>query len=166
MQNTKFRIVQNEDDAKIIEALAKEIWEQHYIPIIGSSQVEYMLEKFQNSTAVLSDIKEKNCEYVLLEYAGVSSGYYCVRFDKSDRSLFLSKFYLKRNTRGQGFGRQMLEHMVGRHNPASIWLTVNKNNSDTIEVYRHLGFQIEKTQKVDIGDGFSMDDYVMRMNLN
>jgi ribosomal protein S18 acetylase RimI-like enzyme len=164
-QNVIFRSVKNLTDAETVEYLAKEIWEQHYVPIIGKSQVEYMLEKFQSSSAVLSDIEEKGYEYVVLEHHGYPAGYYSVRFQANDRALFLSKFYIRRSARGLGLGRLMLDHMTEAHDPASIWLTVNKQNTNTIEVYRHLGFEIEKTQVVDIGDGFSMDDYVMRKQI-
>jgi diphthamide synthase (EF-2-diphthine--ammonia ligase) len=35
----------------IVESLAKEIWIEHYTPIIGRPQVDYMLENFQSSQA-------------------------------------------------------------------------------------------------------------------
>ena len=34
-------------------SLAAEIWRQHFTPIIGADQVEYMLEKFQSPAASL-----------------------------------------------------------------------------------------------------------------
>ena len=40
-------------------------------------------------------------------------------------------------------------------------LSVNKDNSDSIQFYTAYGFQTIKAQKVAIGEGFYMDDYVM-----
>ena len=42
-----------------------------------------------------------------------------------------------------------------------IWLTCNKHNENTLQIYRHLGFEVTDTQEADIGGGFIMDDYIM-----
>ena len=42
---------------KVIEKLAHDIWNEHYIPIIGKTQVDYMLDKFQNVDAMLLQIQ-------------------------------------------------------------------------------------------------------------
>jgi RimJ/RimL family protein N-acetyltransferase len=42
-----------------------------------------------------------------------------------------------------------------------VYLQVNRNNFDSITVYRRLGFEVIDTVKTDIGGGFYMDDYVM-----
>jgi GTP cyclohydrolase I len=44
--------VLNESKIEIVEKLACEICNEHFVPIIGKAQVDYMLEKFQSKTAV------------------------------------------------------------------------------------------------------------------
>ena len=51
------KIVSNKDQIKAIEALAYEIWYEHYQPIIGTSQVAYMLKKFQSLEAIDEQIR-------------------------------------------------------------------------------------------------------------
>ena len=46
-----------------------------------------------------------------------------------------------------------------------IWLTVNKNNSGSIEAYKRMGFNIIDKIITDIGAGFVMDDYKMQLKL-
>ncbi len=41
----------------MVEALAKEIWTQHYLSIIGIDQIDYMLDKFQSELAISNDIE-------------------------------------------------------------------------------------------------------------
>jgi diamine N-acetyltransferase len=60
--------VVNENQIDIVASLAKEIWTEHYTPIIGKDQVEYMLGRFQSKKAISSQIKDegmilkwKNC---------------------------------------------------------------------------------------------------------
>jgi len=42
-----------------------------------------------------------------------------------------------------------------------LWLTVNKDNADSIAFYRRVGFRIAGSSVMDIGGGFVMDDYRM-----
>lgn len=164
-EEIKFESVCDQAAAEETARLAYDIWHQHYDGLIGSNQVDYMLETFQSSVAILRDISEKGYEYYLLKDQGDCLGYYAVRLDHDSDELFLSKIYIDSKARGRGLARKMLDHMINRNKPDSIWLTVNKNNSNTIAVYEHLGFRTEKMQKVDIGSGYYMDDLVMRLQL-
>ncbi len=38
--------------------LAREIWTDHYVPIIGREQVDYMLEKFQSEKAIATQLAD------------------------------------------------------------------------------------------------------------
>lgn len=49
------RILSQSDIAQTAD-LAREIWTDHFTPIIGSAQVEYMLEKFQSPDAMTRQI--------------------------------------------------------------------------------------------------------------
>ena len=48
---------------------------------------------------------------------------------------------------------------------AARWLTVNRYNDHTIDVYKHWGFTVAREQCADIGNGFVMDDYVMELEV-
>ena len=77
---------------------------------------------------------------------------------------FLSKLYIKKEERGQGFSSRafdFLEDLCRKEGRRSIWLTVNKQNEIPLAVYRHRGFQITDSVVTDIGSEFVMDDYIM-----
>jgi ribosomal protein S18 acetylase RimI-like enzyme len=46
-----------------------------------------------------------------------------------------------------------------------IWLTVNKNNTQSIEAYKKMMFYKTRSLVTDIGGGFVMDDDVMQRDL-
>ena len=48
--------VQNYYQIETVVELAKEIWTEHYVPIIGIEQVEYMLAKSQSFDAISNQI--------------------------------------------------------------------------------------------------------------
>jgi len=155
--------VSDENPVSIVEALAHSIWREHFTPIIGSPQVEYMLEKFQSREALLNQIEKQGFLYYLLEDKnGNWVGYFAVVPRQKD--LFLSKLYITAENRGKGFGRRALEFIetFARDNCLSmITLTVNKNNTGSINAYKKLGFVVTDSLVTDIGNGFVMDDYRM-----
>ncbi len=61
-----------ENHMDIIESLAREIWTEHYIPIIGEQQVGYMLARYQSKQAVKEQIAS-GVLYFLIEEGQHSS---------------------------------------------------------------------------------------------
>jgi ribosomal protein S18 acetylase RimI-like enzyme len=84
--------------------------------------------------------------------------------DEDSGSTQLSKLYLKRSCRGRGVGRAVLafiEQECATRGGRELWLTVNKDNADSIAFYQRVGFVIAEAMITYIGNGFVMDDYRM-----
>ncbi|MGD1005815.1 MAG: GNAT family N-acetyltransferase [Ignavibacteriaceae bacterium] len=157
--------VLTESQADVVEALAVEIWNEHYTPIIGKQQVSYMLEKFQSKEAMKEQIKN-GYTYYLVEEGGCNIGYIGIELKKDE--LFLSKLYIKSSERGKGYGKkavQFLEDLARGKKLNKISLTVNKNNVKSIAVYEKIGFKNLGSIIMDIGGGFVMDDYKMEKRI-
>lgn len=130
------------EDIKTLEALAKEIWEQHYTPIIGKTQVSYMLEKFQSEAAITRDMAD-GCIYYVACFDGVPCGYSAVI--KEEGGIFLSRLYVKQGYRGKGIARAMLDKIreyAQKQRQKRIWLTCSKYDSSTLDTYKRYGFSI------------------------
>ena len=158
---TSFLAVQSEEQIKTIVGLAREIWQEHYEPIIGRKQVDYMLDKFQSEKALVEQLGE-SCEYYLVVHQGQSVGYVSVVPDKSGSALMISKLYVRKSERGHGFGKKALrfvENLSLKREITRIWLTVNKNNARSIAWYSRMGFRNAGSIIQDIGGGFVMDDF-------
>jgi ribosomal protein S18 acetylase RimI-like enzyme len=70
--------------------------------------------------------------------------------------------------RGKGIGGQAMSFLVATAREQGfehLSLTVNKNNTDSIRVYEKLGFLNAGPLQTDIGQGFIMDDYLMKKKL-
>ena len=157
--------VSDDNQIKIIEGLAYEIWNEHFTPIIGKAQVDFMLEKFQSKNAISEQI-ENGFLYFLINNNNAPIGYTGVL--PEDEQLFLSKLYITSDERGSGYGRKaidFLEELAINRGITKISLTVNRHNSDTIKIYKKLGFKHCGTILQDIGNGFVMDDYKMEKNI-
>lgn len=152
-------------EVEIVAELAREIWTEHYTPIIGRAQVEYMLPKFQSTEAITEQIRKKGYRYFLTRDAGrVPVGYLAVIANEPPGAMFLSKIYVRKSERGKGLGRMMMEHAItlcSQQGFSPLWLTVNKHNTDSIAAYEQMGFVNEGPIVQDIGGGFVMDDCKM-----
>jgi GNAT superfamily N-acetyltransferase len=152
----------SDEDIQVVVHLAAEIWTQHYVPIIGRDQVDYMLEKFQSPVAIREQITN-GLEYFQLRFEHSAEGYFAIEQKPADCSLFLSKLYIREEVRGRGLARQALDFMVtyGRERSLrTLWLTVNIDNP-AIDAHRKLGFRVTGPIVADIGGGFVMNDYRM-----
>jgi GNAT superfamily N-acetyltransferase len=151
----------------VVADLARAIWNEFYVPLIGQAQVDYMLDRFQTVDAITAQLRE-GYEYYVLRRDGSPIGYCAVQPQPAERALFLSKFYLRRDARGAGTGREtvaFVERLARERGLCSIWLTVNKRNPSR-HAYERMGFRIVADVTMDIGDGFVMDDHRMEKSLS
>ena len=156
-------------ETELIEKLAvvaSEIWHEYYPGIITPAQVDYMVDEFQSAQAVQEQISNNNYEYFLFLDDESIIGYFALKEEPG--SLFLSKLYLAKEHRGLGYFNTMLlviEQLALDRHIRRLYLTVNRHNNQSIDVYKKKGFVILKEQKVYIGGGYVMDDYVMEKTL-
>jgi len=156
----QFRPVKSKEDISITARLAHQIWTEHYVPIIGQAQVDYMLDKFQSQHAIAEQIAG-DYQYYLIEDEGSPVGYIAV-VPQPDRTMLLSKIYVQKQSRCRGLGKAAIkfaEQLCRESNITTLWLTVNKHNSRSIEWYQRVGFTNTGPIVTDIGAGFIMDDF-------
>ncbi|MBJ6368559.1 GNAT family N-acetyltransferase [Snuella sedimenti] len=155
----------HKDYSKIAE-LADLVWREHYIPIIGNAQVDYMLKTFQSVDAISQQVSD-GYSYYFLNYHNDAVGYIAVK-EEAD-ALFLSKVYVLSSYRGKKIGKaamHFIEERAKRMQLKTVQLTVNKYNLESIKAYKKLGFINKGPLVKDIGQGFIMDDYLMEKTLN
>ncbi|WP_221076611.1 GNAT family N-acetyltransferase [Agarivorans aestuarii] len=161
-----FHQVSNQHDIQQLTELAREIWLEHYTPIIGVEQVEYMLSTFHSATRVAEQIETEQYYYYLLQSEGENLGYLGVQ--RQEQQLFLSKIYVHSRFRGRGFAKQAMnfaKQLANEFGLQQITLTVNRHNHDSIAAYQKMGFVKVAEQCTDIGQGYVMDDWVMALAL-
>lgn len=144
---------------KEMSEMATAILREHYDPIIGKEQNDYMLRMFQSEEAVAEQL-DHGYNYFFAKDEGQNAGF--LAYYPREGALYLSKLYLYKDQRGKGFSRVMLEFLKEKAKELGlnrIELNVNRNNP-SVQIYEKLGFTVAWTEKNDIGNGFYMDDYV------
>ncbi len=145
---------------KELSDLATGIVKEHFDSIIGSAQNDYMIRRSQSVPAITEQLDHGNRYYFVSDIYGKKVGF--LAFYPRENYLYLSKFYLQKDQRGKGIAKDMLQFIIGQAQEdglSSIVLNVNKNNSAVL-AYEKLGFKKIREEKIDIGNGFFMDDFV------
>ncbi len=162
MKDITFEKVQSEAAILLTAQMASAIWNEHYVPIIGQEQVDYMIKTFQSPDAIENQIRDQNYVYYIIYHLSEPSGYISIKHIGNE--LFLSKFYVVKDKRGSGLGREGLKFIIGKakkHGASLVKLVVNKNNINSIKAYEKLGFKNDGPVITEIGSGYIMDDYNM-----
>lgn len=160
----EIRKAANAQDIKQIACLADIIWHEHFTPIIGAEQVEYMLKKFQSFEAISEAVNQHNYIYYMAYDNGEFCGY--IGICPENNAVLLSKIYIEKSHRGKKISKKMIEAVQNDFSDYDyMWLTVNKHNDGSIAAYKKMGFEITREQVADIGSGFVMDDYIMERKI-
>jgi diamine N-acetyltransferase len=85
-----FSEVQTAEQLAAVATLAQVIWREHYVPLIGAAQVEYMLAGSWNPRAMREQM-QRGDEYFSISRGNELLGYLAVRVEVAERSLFISK---------------------------------------------------------------------------
>jgi len=155
----------NEQGIAEMSKMATAIVREHFDPLIGKAQNDYMLQLFQSEDAIAKQL-DSGYRYFFVADGERTVGF--IAFYPKGQVMYLSKFYLYRDERGKGYAHQMLDFIVQETKKIGrdgIELNVNKLNP-ACQVYEHLGFKKIRAEKNDIGHGFYMDDFVYRLDLS
>ena len=156
-----------EDDIATIRDLAWCIFPHTYREILTPEQNDYMME-WMYSESSLRDQMAHGHQYLLAYDGSTAVGY--VSVEQQDEHLFhLQKIYVLPERQGEGLGKKLFEAAIrlikSQHpGPCAMELNVNRNNR-AVTFYERMGMHKDRSGDFDIGHGFYMNDYIMRMEL-
>lgn len=156
-----------EEDCALIHELAQRVFPHTYRGIITEAQIEYMMEWMYALANIRRQMQEGHV-YHLAYCGGEPAGYVSVRPDGQD--LFhLEKIYVLPEFQHAHCGgvlfRTVVDYVKAVHPSAcALELNVNRQNP-ALGFYSRMGMRIDREGDFPIGDGFYMNDYIMRMEL-
>ena len=149
----------------IVIDLTKKIWPVAYGEILSKAQLDYMIDKFYNKTALCELMQKGHVFYLAQDDNDNYVGFVSYEINSEPNKTKIHKIYVLPETQGTGLGRQFFELVKEKaieNNQNAIFLNVNKYNN-AIHFYTKLGFTKVKDEVIDIGNGYVMDDYVMEV---
>ena len=152
------------EELRELSAMAYIIWRQHYPGVIGPEQTTYMLKKIYSVEALQQKYEEKGETFYWICNSADKCGYLSVT-PETEGILFLNKMYVMPENRKKGIGSSLFS-LVEDIYPwfSQLRLTVNRRNVNAINFYFKNGFVIDHAEDFDIGEGFFMNDFVMKRN--
>ncbi len=151
----------------IIIELTKKIWPVAYGTILSKAQLDFMIQKFYNETALQELMQKGHVFYLAQDEKENYVGFVSYEINSVPDKTKIHKIYVLPETQGTGLGRQFFElvkEQAKENNQKAIFLNVNKYNN-ALHFYTKLGFSIVNDEVIDIGEGYVMDDYVMELGI-
>ena len=162
----EIKICEQEDQIIALATCAKAIWNEYFVSLLSQEQIDYMVEQFLSAPVLTKAICKDGYTYFLAYDNNEIIGFCGVQ--PQAKRLFLSKLYLKKQMRGKGLSSLLLQEAIcfaKQKGCEEIYLTCNKYNTQSLDIYRHKGFSIIDQAISDIGHGFVMDDYILSLPL-
>lgn len=151
------------EDRELIRSISERTWPSTYGHIISQEQISFMLDWMYSDESLAAQFDQGHQFYVA-NLNGENIGF-CSVSAEEDHSYKLNKLYVLPIAQGTGSGKALLDKAIEVAKAAgstSLFLQVNKHNN-AYTFYLKNGFVKEQEFKFDIGNGFYMDDYVMRL---
>lgn len=152
------------NDIPVINALARSIWPVTYQHILSASQMEYMLNLFYHPDALKEQMKIHSFIIAELEEP---AGFASYSLSEEPGVYKLNKLYVKTDIHRKGLGRTLVTYILQQlkiMGASTLDLNVNRHNKARL-FYEKLGFHIIRNVDIDIGNGYQMNDYVMRLDI-
>lgn len=152
-------------DAPVIRELALKIWPAAYGKILSTGQIEYMLNKYYSVEAICDQMTTLNYRFIIL-FDDAPGGFACYNKEKEGTHK-LQKLYVDPEKQGAGYGKTLITEVMKRaveEGSKELILNVNRFNKARY-FYEKLGFNIIDEVDLEIGNGYLMEDYIMRKEL-
>lgn len=156
------KLEQEKNAIEHMSAMATEIIREHFDPLVGKAQNDYMLAMFQTPGAISKQL-DAGYQYYFVEVDNQTVGF--LAFYEDGDAMHISKFYLYKHFRRCGYAWKMLDFIKAKSHELGykcLELNVNKDNN-AIKAYESMGFECIRAEVNDIGEGYVMDDYVYQL---
>lgn len=153
-------------DIPVIQDLTRIIWPATYSPILSNEQIDYMLEMMYGSEALRNQMNQLQHRFLICYDNDTPVGF--ASYGTTGQDVYkLHKLYVLPNQQGKGIGKFIVGHVekeISSNDAVALDLNVNRHNPAKT-FYEKLGFVVIREEDIDIGNGYWMNDYVMRKRL-
>lgn len=150
------------NDIPTIQEIAEQAWRPTYGSILSEEQCVYMLDMMYRREVLLKQFEE-NVHFFMLESEEGTIGFAAYEALDAIQGK-LHKIYLRPQQKSKGAGTFLLEYVAQfaqENGQKELILNVNRQNS-AVQFYVKRGFQIDQEMDLHVGNGYYMNDYIMK----
>lgn len=156
------------EDIPLIQKIAHITWFPTFEDILSVEQIDYMLEMMYSTVSLTRQFEVDAHHFFLAKENQKAIGFVSVELNYQNKpTAKIHKIYLLPTIQGRGIGKilmQKAEDWAAQHHQNTIILNVNRFNK-ALYFYEKLGYQNIKTENIQIGNGYLMEDYVLEKSL-
>jgi diamine N-acetyltransferase len=152
-----------------IRFLAQKTWYETYQEILSAPQMDYMFDMMYSTESLTRQMSEDGHAFFIAYESEKPLGY--VSVEKQREDLFhLHKLYVLPSGQHKGIGKMLLHKVyeyAGEHAGAdtfAVELNMNRDNK-ALHFYERMGMRIHDQGDFHIGNGYYMNDYILRIDL-
>jgi ribosomal protein S18 acetylase RimI-like enzyme len=154
----------SDSEFKEIKYIASTVWPVAYGAILSQAQLDYMMDMMYSRTALYHQVHKLKHHFIVAKNKEEVIGFASYEFQYEGASATkIHKLYILTNQQGKGVGKLLVDYIAQeavKQEQESLLLNVNRNNT-ALGFYEKLGFQIQSTVDIAIGNGYLMEDYIM-----
>lgn len=166
-----FKEVMSDEERKLLRGIAEPVWRICYAEILSEAQMCYMLDWMYSHETVAKEQAE-GTKFFFINSADSATPIGLISIDTIPNAetggVELHKLYTSPSCWGRGIGQAALDFATELATEAKakfIELRVNRCNTRAVNAYMRNGFYKHKEDCLDIGNGFVMDDFIMRKDI-
>lgn len=155
------------DDIALLQQIGKDSFYPTYLPIISAEQVDFMFEMMYSNDALTKQMQERGDVFLIAFKDDKAVGFAAFQKDFMIGETKLHKLYVLPKVQAKGVGKALLnevELMAQAAGQDSLVLNVNRYNK-AVGFYNNQGYKIFRTDDIDIGNGYFMNDYELKKSL-
>ncbi|MDD4921716.1 MAG: GNAT family N-acetyltransferase [Bacteroidales bacterium] len=156
-------------DIDLLRHIAEKTWFVTYRDMLSQEQMDYMFDMMYSPESINKQMTVLNHVFYLAFQDEKPLGY--VSVEQQEETLFhLHKLYIMPEGQGKGLGRKLMEkayHFAKEHSngkECALELNMNRDNP-ALHFYEKMGMHISARGDFEIGNGYYMNDYILRIDL-
>ena len=156
------------NDIQLINEMAQIVFPATYREILSKEQLDYMMDWMYSPKNLRKQMEEEGHIYYIAYKDGEAAGYVSIQ-PEGEHLFHLQKIYVLPLFQGCRLGKALFEQAVKaikeiHPGPCEMHLNVNRNNK-ALQFYQHLGMEKVAEGDFHIGNGYYMNDYIIKENL-
>ena len=158
----------NLEDVGTVYKLTENIWRKNFPTFISTEQTEYMLQKFKSIDKIKEKLTSNDINNFFILHTKKIVGYFSYGFDADNNFMRFYEMYILPDFQHQGIGTTVFNYVKSelRSNGHKYLNSfVNINNLPSINACKKAGFKIVKSVKIDIGNGYFMNDHLFKLEI-
>ncbi len=151
------------EDFGSIQHIAYKTWPVAYGAILSAEQLDFMLNKFYSVESLTANIVAGHT-FLLAKVSSEVVGFAGYEINYKPQTTHVHKLYVIPEMQGRNIGEKLLtsvQSIALQSDQLAVSLNVNRFNK-AITFYEKLGYSIAESVDIEIGNGYLMEDFIMK----